>query len=163
MKKFLLFMFYLIIGLLVGGAAFFAFFFVRVKTVEIPDLQGLNYTEAVKTLNELGLEVRVQGSGTVRRSYPTAGTKVRKGREVILSCEGVKRLTVPDLVGVRYNTVIKILQEKGFHVRIVQMPFKGTDGRVMGLFPPPGSLIEENGEISVLIDSGDPLKGWEMR
>jgi len=70
MKKFLLFTFYLIIGLLVGGAAFFAFFFVRVKTVEIPDLQGLNYTEAVKTLNELGLEVRVQGSGTVRRSYP---------------------------------------------------------------------------------------------
>lgn len=51
-------------------------------TVRVPDLVGVGVREAAITLSEIGLEMRVYGSGAAVRQDPAAGTLLRRGETV---------------------------------------------------------------------------------
>ncbi|WP_245530485.1 PASTA domain-containing protein [Pseudothermotoga thermarum] len=134
-----------------------AYFLIKPQEVKVPDVKGLSLEEASLIIKKAGLKVgQVQGTGFVDRTYPYAGDVVRKGREITLFLSDPFELAVPNLVGAPKETAEKILLAMGFKVRIVQLPYKGTDGRVLGVYPPPGSKLKEGGEVSLLVDVGEP-------
>ncbi|HID09799.1 MAG TPA: PASTA domain-containing protein [Candidatus Latescibacteria bacterium] len=55
----------------------------------LPNLRGLTLREAIRRLKLLGVEVRVYGSGRVRRQSPEPGSMVREG--MICTIEGYER------------------------------------------------------------------------
>lgn len=54
------------------------------STILIPDLTGHSPRAAIFRLHQLGLTVRLRGSGAIRGSEPTAGTRVPAGATVTL-------------------------------------------------------------------------------
>ncbi len=53
----------------------------------IPDLDGLTLREVVQRVNDTGLELRVRGSGVVKRFYPPAGARLDDHRSVTVHLE----------------------------------------------------------------------------
>jgi len=53
----------------------------------VPDLRGLPLRDAARRLHGLGLQVRVEGTGIVRRSVPAPGAQIEVGEIVILEAE----------------------------------------------------------------------------
>lgn len=148
---------FLFIGSFLGALTFLIFFWIRPAQTVVPNVAGTSVEQAKKILENAGLKVgQIHGEGTVQFTVPQAESKVRKGRTVNLFCEEPRKFTVPNLVGVPRETAEAILGGMGFKVRIVQMPFKGVDGRVMGIYPPPGSELKKGEEVSILIDVGEP-------
>ncbi len=56
-----------------------------VQTPQMPDLSGLSLRDALLRLRHYGLEVEFEGSGTVLRQEPKAGTEVHPGRKCKLT------------------------------------------------------------------------------
>jgi serine/threonine-protein kinase len=157
LRKVFGFILFFLIGSLFGAFAFLIFFWFRPAQVIVPDVAGMSVDRAKQVLQSAGLKVgQVHGEGVVRFTVPQEKSKVRKGRTVNLFCEEARKLIVPNLVGAPRETAETILQSMGFKVRIVQMPFKGADGRVMGIHPPAGSELKKGDEVSILIDVGEP-------
>ncbi|AJC73529.1 penicillin-binding protein [Pseudothermotoga hypogea DSM 11164 = NBRC 106472] len=151
------FILFFLIGSLLGTFVFLIFFWFRPAQVIVPDVAGMSVDRAKQILQNAGLKVgQIHGEGLVQFTVPQEKSRVRKGRTVNLFCEEPRRLTVPNLVGAPRETAEVILQSMGFKVRIAQMPFKGADGRVMGIYPPVGTELKKGEEVSILIDVGEP-------
>lgn len=159
-RKVIIFLLYLFLGMIVGGMIFLTYFLIRPQIVEIPNVKGFEIDRAIDELKKAGVKPgQILGSGLVDHTYPDAGQKVRKNRSVIIFLREPQQMIVPDLVGAPKETAVRILSEMGFQIRIIQMPFKGTDGRVMGIHPPAGSFLKQNSEVTILVDSGEPGEG----
>ncbi|MDQ3521468.1 MAG: penicillin-binding transpeptidase domain-containing protein [Gemmatimonadota bacterium] len=52
--------------------------------VTVPELAGLPLRDAVRRSHELGLRVRIQGSGAVQTTTPAAGSRIRRGHVLLL-------------------------------------------------------------------------------
>lgn len=160
LKRVLAFLLYMFLGMVVGGVIFLSYFLIRPPIVEIPNVKGLEVDKAIEELKKAGVKPnQVFGTGLVDHTYPDAGQKVRKNRTVVIFLREPQQVTIPDLVGAPKETAVKILSQMGFQIRVVELPFKGTDGRVMGLHPPAGSSLKQNSEVSILVDSGEPGEG----
>ena len=48
-------------------------------TVQMPDLTNKSVDEATATLKQLGLNIRIRGTGKVQKQQYEPGTKLRKG------------------------------------------------------------------------------------
>ncbi len=57
--------------------------------VIVPDLEGLSLREAASRAHEAGLAVRVRGTGAIRGTTPEAGSRVRRGDEIVLIGAGL--------------------------------------------------------------------------
>lgn len=159
-RKVIIFLLYLFLGMIVGGMIFLTYFLIRPQIVEIPNVKGFEVDRAVDELKKAGVKPgQILGSGLVDHTYPDAGQKVRKNRSVVIFLREPQQMIVPDLVGAPKETAVRILSAMGFQIRIIQMPFKGTDGRVMGIHPPAGSSLRQNSEVTILVDSGEPGEG----
>ncbi|MFN3284049.1 MAG: PASTA domain-containing protein [Pseudothermotoga sp.] len=159
-RKLIIFLLYLFLGMIVGGMIFLTYFLIRPQIVEIPNVKGFEVDRAIDELKKAGIKPgQILGSGVVDHTYPDAGQKVRKNRSIVIFLREPQQVIVPDLVGAPKETAVRILSAMGFQIRIIQMPFKGTDGRVMGIHPPAGSSLERNSEVTILVDSGEPGEG----
>ncbi len=161
-RKVIIFLLYLFLGMIVGGMIFLTYFLIRPPIVEIPNVKGFEADRAIDELKKAGVKPgQIFGSGLVDHTYPDAGQKVRKNRSVVIFLREPQQMIVPDLVGAPKETAVKILSAMGFQIRIIQMPFKGTDGRVLGIHPPAGSPLKQNSEVTILVDSGEPGEGLD--
>lgn len=52
--------------------------------IKVPELRNMNMRKATHTLNSLGLNAKLIGSGTIYAQYPKAGEYMRKGRSITL-------------------------------------------------------------------------------
>lgn len=156
-RNILNFIVFFLLGCMFGTLVFFFYFWIKPPEITIPDVTGMDIERAKDVLRNARLKIgQVHGEGPVSFTVPSAKTRVRKGRTVNLFCEEPQNLSVPNLIGSPRETAETILQSMGFKVRIVQMPFKGPDGRVMGIYPPPGTEMKKGDEVSILIDVGEP-------
>lgn len=148
---------FFLLGCMAGALVFFFYFWVKPAEVVVPDVTSMDIAQAEGILRGAGLKIgQIHGEGRVSFTVPAAKTRVKKGRTVNVFCEEPQNLSVPNLIGSPRETAEIILQNMGFKVRIVQMPFKGSDGRVMGVYPPPGTEMKKGDEVSILIDVGEP-------
>lgn len=92
------------------------------QMVIVPDTVNLPLAEAISTIKERGLEVKVSGTGSlVWQQSPIAGTKINKGSQVIIKLSPFNEnnsgeVTVPDLQGKSMKEVASILAELGLHL-----------------------------------------------
>ncbi|MEN3008423.1 PASTA domain-containing protein [Pseudothermotoga sp.] len=148
---------FFLLGCMAGTLVFFFYFWIKPTEVVVPDVTSMDIAQAEGILRGAGLKIgQIHGEGRVSFTVPAAKTRVKKGRTVNVFCEEPQNLSVPNLIGSPRETAEIILQNMGFKVRIVQMPFKGSDGRVMGVYPPPGTEMKKGDEVSILIDVGEP-------
>ncbi|MFC4798117.1 penicillin-binding protein [Neobacillus sp. GCM10023253] len=87
----------------------------KTNVSELPDLQGMDVNEAVKSLKDKGIEAVVLGSGTeVDKQLPKAGTEILEGEKVVIRTNG--ELTAPDLTGWSLRDVMKVANLAGLNL-----------------------------------------------
>lgn len=57
------------------------------RKVNVPSLIGLPMRKAIEAASAAGLNLRISGSGTVRRQSPAAGTTVAAGTPILVQCK----------------------------------------------------------------------------
>ena len=93
----------------------------ELKTIEVsvPSVQYYTVSDAKKTLEGLGLTVKIKGDGdTVLKQYPS-GVKIENGGSVVLYTEKdsqVETVTVPSLQGLTRESAKQTLEEYGLNL-----------------------------------------------
>lgn len=93
----------------------------ELKTIEVsvPSVQYYTLSDAKKTLEGLGLTVKVKGEGdTVLKQYPS-GVKIENGGSVVLYTEKdsqVETVTVPSIQGLSRESAKQTLEEYGLNL-----------------------------------------------
>jgi serine/threonine-protein kinase len=125
--------------------------------VRVPDVTGLDATEAANRLGQAGFRTRSQqeassdvDEGKVIRSDPSAGVLVARGSTVtIVVSSGPAPVAVPDVTGQTENDARSRLEQDGFRVEVQSEDTTdpAEDGVVIGQVPragtqaPPGSTV----------------------
>ena len=89
--------------------------------VSVPSVQYYTVKDAKKTLENLGLEVKIKGEGdTVLKQYPS-GVKVEHGGSVVLYTEeniNTETVTVPSLQGLTRKMARQTLEDYGLNLTV---------------------------------------------
>ena len=100
------------------------------KSVIMPDLTGLSYSDAEAALKKLGMTCTSQGSDAkVTDQIPAANATVARNTKAVLYMGGSKpekQVTVPDLTGKSLNNARTTLQNLGLYVRVSGGVSEGT-------------------------------------
>ncbi|MGK9459985.1 Stk1 family PASTA domain-containing Ser/Thr kinase [Streptomyces sp. G6] len=111
--------------------------------IEIPDVEGLTFSEAEAALKEKGFEVEKQAEestqtpDTVLSQDPEGGTSREKGSTVTLTVAKEKaQVTVPDLTGMTPEDARKRLEEQGLIL--------GTQEQVESTAQAEGTIFEQS-------------------
>ncbi|MEU9520318.1 Stk1 family PASTA domain-containing Ser/Thr kinase [Streptomyces sp. NPDC048224] len=128
--------------------------------IEIPDVEGLTFSEAEATLKDKGFEVEKQSEestqtpDTVLTQNPKSGASREKGSTVTLTvAKETSQVTVPDLSGMKPEDARQRLEEKGF-VLGTQEEAESTaqaEGTIFEQTPPGGSDADRGSTINVKI------------
>lgn len=92
--------------------------------VNLPDLTNKPLNEAVKTLNELGLDFEFAGSGgdTVTKQFPAGNVKTPVDTSILLyigsSAEDIQLTQIPDVTGMKVSEAQEVLSKSGFECSI---------------------------------------------
>jgi beta-lactam-binding protein with PASTA domain/serine/threonine protein kinase len=135
------------------------------RQVEVPGLVGLTYDEAVDALNEVGLEPqRVEvfsqrPPNEVVNQNPEEGQRVDEGTEVeVRVSQGVRQVTVPDVLGQSESSARDELGDAGFEVSVTQAPSDTTEeGLVSSQSPSAGAEADEGSTVQITISTGPEL------
>lgn len=124
------------------------------QTPGIPDVEGMNKTDATNTLIGAGFEIgkvteknSSKAKGTVLDQSPDAGKKAKPGTKVSLTVSTGK-IKVPDVIGYKEQKATATLENAGFKVK-VQDAKKGKVGTVTYQSPKPGAM-KEKGTVIVI-------------
>lgn len=142
---------------------------VQVASVTIPDLAGTRSSEAMRTLEQLGLNVLTQDepspdvpAGSVISTNPSAGSSVQKGSTVILSVSSGKEVTtVPDLRDLNTEDASRALAEVGLQLNtVVQEVASDTvpEGLIVSQEPGAGSQVSVGSEVTITVSTGVELQ-----
>ena len=138
------------------------------ERVEVPNLVGKTYDEAVAALSALGLnanpteEYSDKASGTVLSQTQSAGKKVEKGSTIdFVVSKGKEQLTVPGLVWSTYEDAIAALSKSGLKPGTVSREYDNTgmfpSGYVMYQTQAEGSSVDQGSKIDFVVSKGvDP-------
>ncbi|WP_026570409.1 MULTISPECIES: Stk1 family PASTA domain-containing Ser/Thr kinase [Sediminibacillus] len=110
---------------LLGGiiaALFFIPGLLQPKDVELIDVSGMEYEEALSKLDDLNLEVEREAmfsdevpEGSVISTDPEAGTTVKEGSTVtVFTSDGKEKVTFDDYIGRDFSQVESLLEQSGY-------------------------------------------------
>ena len=145
--------------------------FVREKAeVLVPDLQGKNLIECLDMLSQSKLALMKEGSefnqdvpaGIVIRQVPPAGMNVKEGKVIkIVISQGGEIVYVPDLKGQTIRSATISLRSSGLVLGELtkKSSAKYEEGIVLKQDPAPGSTIEKDSSVNVLVSNGVPVDG----
>lgn len=132
---------------------------------KVPDLVGLDVAAARLSLEESGFTAVVDreehsadfGEGRVLEHRPAAGKVLRKGRKVWLTVSlGVRKATVPNLVGLSYRQAGIVLGQEDLGVGGVSRLHHASvsRGTVIAQDPPAGAATTEGSRVDLLVSLG---------
>jgi serine/threonine-protein kinase len=127
--------------------------------IEIPDLEGVPYADAVDQLEALGFEVELEGKesdgdrevGEVIRTDPRAGDDAELGDAVVVVV-AVDQVDVPTVKGMTLDEATDAIEGAGLSVGRVQGP---DDGRVFATWPFENSEVEAGSSVNLIMRPGD--------
>jgi eukaryotic-like serine/threonine-protein kinase len=136
-----------------------------VGSVVVPNLVGKSVIEAKALLRNNGLTSVVtgsQGSDEIPEGYiliqaPTAGTNVKKGREIsLILSKGQEKVTVPKLVGLSLNDAIAIIEKSQLKLgeQRKELSDQYDTGIVIDQTPQPGEERLVGRPINLVVSSG---------
>jgi eukaryotic-like serine/threonine-protein kinase len=156
----------MVLLLLVAMGAWASWVYAIPHYTRVPRVVGLTAQLAEARVHEAGLAVRTGPgeystsvpTGSVIRTRPSPDTKIRKGREVVLTPSlGPRLLPVPDVSGKAEDQATKILTDVGFEVQI-EREFSETVplGDVIRQDPGADQTIREGSTVTILVSRGPP-------
>ncbi len=144
----------------IGRNVFTRHFFNNRLTV-IPNVVNLNEKDAVKYLKEAGLNVKIINSktekvplDTVYIQFPLPGKTVKVNRTIQIWVNNGKGQEVPNIVGLELLEARSMLQGQNIQIeRIDYQPSNQKYNTILGVYPKPGTTLEINQKISILVSS----------
>ncbi len=162
--------------ILIGAAAFLvgygltALLFFRGSSrpdvVGVPDLRDLDRAAAARQLDRLGLELLVGDSlphpevrrGDVLAQSPLPGREVAPGTKVrVIVSAGRASRVVPDVQTLTRLPAERLLAATGFRVQVEEVPDALPAGRVVSVYPSPGTRVQLPGVVQLRVSAGPPL------
>jgi len=129
--------------------------------VEIPDVSGLSFTDAVLELRNLGLvpervdQESDEDEGTVVGTDPIAGSKVDKGDTVKVLVAIPAQVEVPDVTNLTEAEAANRLGQAGFKTVTTTQPSDSVPaGRVISTDPGPLTKQPKGSQVSMVVSSG---------
>lgn len=132
--------------------------------IVVPNLENMTLNDAKKALHDLGLQVAVGDSvfnetipkGKVADQDPKAGSPVEKGATVtLMPSAGIKRSSVPNVVGMTEAEARVTLENAGFSVEVEKInSSKGKLGSVVKQTPAAGAQAREQASVLVTVIAG---------
>jgi len=148
------------------SAVIFSQVLLKSEAVTVPDVTGQTVGQARAELAKKDLSVSQNGTesndrwakGLIVRQDPAAGSKIRVTKVVrVVTSSGSEQVTVPDLAGKSLDEALTMLQAGGLakgkltQVHTSRLPA----GRILDQKPEPGSLVERNLPVGLLLSQGD--------
>lgn len=153
----------LVLLCIIGSALYVSYkvFFAN-PTRSIPLLKGSPVTEAVQTLEQMGIKARIEEEestlprGTVIGQWPETGVKLRADKAVILKVSrGADKISLPDMRGMTQTQAVQRLQELGFVVGEIQKIYhERPAGVVIAQNPASPVSIPPGREVGLLVSLG---------
>ncbi len=123
------------------------------NTIKVGNYVGQSVSESKKAITELGLNVKVIGTGDeIKYQLPKRGEKVEKNTTVTLyttSVESIKAVEVPDVTGKTLEEARKILNEKGFNIKLKEN-YTDLKNVIVGKQFPEANEVKMAGDIVTL-------------
>ncbi len=148
------------------SAVIFSKVILKGETVTVPDLTGKTLAAARTELAKKDLSVAQRGTessdrwekGLIIRQDPAPGSKIRvtKVVQAVLS-SGSQTVTVPDIRGKSLDSASDELRSSGLlkgkstQIHTAKYPA----GRVIAQKPDPGTVVERNAPVGLLVSQGD--------
>lgn len=160
----------LVVVLIAGAMIFLNLVTQHNKELDVPDFSNMSVAEAEYAATEAGMRVEVTDSvfvkrmkrGAVYRQNPTPGSKVKKGRRVVLTINAVnaKKVTMPDLVGLSLRQAKAELMSRGLVLnRLVYVQDMATNNVLRQLKGnreiEPGTMIDSESHIDLVLGLND--------
>ena len=147
---------FLAIVLLAGAIAGITYYFELWGGIRVPDVVGLNESEALNVLQEKGFSVRSMQvksddtEGKVILSDPKPGDRARKGGEVVIHVATPR--TIPDVVGKTEEEAKKLLAESGYdNVTYKKEKSNEDEGKVLSISPEAGTKVKGATPVTVVV------------
>jgi len=135
--------------------------FVSTGRLGIPDVVGLELSEAQQKLEAKGFKVEVKRvastkpKGIVLDQDPAAGVTAVSGTTVTLSVSnGAKPVVVPRVVGQTQGDAVQALTALGLKPVLQNVPSDKPAGTVVGQKPPAGKEVDKGAEVTVNVSTG---------
>ncbi len=131
------------------------------KTVTVPDVVGMQLSDAASALTRAGLTPKSVGvpsdkpSNTVTGQDPRAGTSLVEGATVRINFStGPKPVAVPPVVGLDYSTALQQLQAAGFAVARTDVESTQPAGVVVSQVPSGSSTAAKGSTVNLSVSNG---------
>ena len=155
----------LVLAVLAGIVGYVAWNFGTTDTVNTPKLAGMSRSEALNTLEQVGLSMKVvdeqysekRDAGTVISSDPAAGEKVAAdGTVSVVMSKGPERYRVPKVRGMSQSAASQALEAVNLRTGQILQDYsrKIPEGQVLRSNPAPGSPLKRNTEVALTISLG---------
>lgn len=156
----------ILVVLLVGAVIFLNVATQHNKEINVPDFSNMSIAEAEYAASKAGVRIEVTDSvfvkrmkkGAVYRQNPSAGSKVKNGRRVVLTINAVnaKKVTMPDLVGLSMRQAKAELLSRGLVLdRLIYVQDMATNNVLRQLYrnreAEPGMMIESESRIDLVV------------
>jgi eukaryotic-like serine/threonine-protein kinase len=153
--------------LALGAGAWATWVYAIPHYTKVPNVVGLTQGDAEGRLRSAGLVVAVGDgryskvvlTGSIIASEPAFGTKIRKGKTVvIIPSLGPRLIRVPDVTGQLKVDATQVLNDAGFEVT-VHKAFDDTvpEDHVVSQNPEVGTKLEEGSTVTITVSKGPPL------
>lgn len=159
-----------VVSLVVGAMVFLNVVTQHNREIEVPDFSNMSVAEAEYAAAQAGMRVEVADSvfvkrmkrGAVYRQNPSAGSKVKEGRRVVLTINAVnaKKVTMPNLVGLSLRQAKAELLSRGLVLnRLVYVQDMATNNVLRQLKGnreiEPGTMIDSETAIDLVLGLND--------
>ena len=145
----------------------------RQEEVRVPDLAGQDLVVTIETLNQLGLQLKIErrephpslSRDRIVSQVPSPGSALRKGRPVrVVVSAGPSELQAPHLSGEHYRKAEVMIRAAGFQAASVTRVWSDDVQRdtVFAQDPPAGTSLEKGARISILVSSGKKKQVYVM-
>jgi beta-lactam-binding protein with PASTA domain/predicted Ser/Thr protein kinase len=132
--------------------------------VLVPPVENLRQGQAIKELEDAGLEVTIDREFSDRvkedfaiRTVPQEGTEVTKGTRVrLLVSRGPEQVTVPDVTGLSRESAEARLRDDGFSVAVEEQESDETEGDVISQSPAGGTGVARGETVTITVSTGRP-------
>lgn len=157
-----------VIGAVTGYFAFGKYFDASAKEVAVPNVVGMKQDDAKKAIEDKKLKFVLAGKeksdkaeGTVIKTYPSSGTKVKVNSEVRVSISGGQdSLSVPNVVGVDLESAKDIITNSGLKVGSVSYKYSDSvqSGSVISQDPQSDSNATSDTKVNLVVSKGAEVK-----
>lgn len=156
----------LIVVLVVGAMIFLNVVTKHNQELVVPDFSNMTVAEAEAAATQVGMRVEVTDSvfvkrmrkGAVRDQNPAPGSRVKEGRRISLTINAlnVKKVTMPNLVGLSMRQALAELQSRGLALgKLIYVEDMATNNVLRQLYGnreiDPGKSIESDTVIDLVL------------